>query len=80
MLKLKLSTINEAPIGDDEDPSPHRNIQLDKIRWSSDRATIRPTLNAQRQDGFKTPNSDSRRDTPMLATQANGTNTDTFQF
>ncbi len=79
-LKLKLSTINEAPVGDDEDPSPDRNIQLERIRWSSDRGTTRPSFDAQRQDGFKTPNSDSGRDTPMLAPQANATNLDTFQF
>ena len=80
-VKLNLSTINEAPVGDDEDPSPRlKNIQVEKIRWASDRGIVRPNFDAKREDGNKTPNCDSKRDTPMLATQANGPNMNTVKF
>ena len=80
-VKLKLSTINEAPVGDDEDPSPHhKNIKIDKIRWASDRGIVRPNFDAQSEDGVRTPNCDSRRDTPIFASKANRTNMDTLKF
>jgi hypothetical protein len=80
-LKLNLSIINEAPVGDDEDPSPRlKNIQLEKIRCASDRGIVRPNFDAKREDGNKTHNCDSRQDTPMLATQANGTNMNTVNI
>jgi hypothetical protein len=78
-LKLKLPTINEA-IRDEEHSSPNIIIQTDKIRWASDRSVIKPGFDVERADSFRTPNSDSRLDTPILATPLNGENMDKFQF